>query len=134
MSDLSTDVSIMPMGLAGGTVVLLRAPTAKYGGGLHVEEFFAVNGATTSSTAGIQLNIIKLTGGTANGGTVGTFGGTAASGTASHFAAGQVKTYVPASRINLAAGDALAVEVTAVTVGTPTVNAYVGCQYGSGLI
>lgn len=132
MADFSTDVSIVPMGLAGGTVVLLRAPSAKYGGAVSVEEAFAVNGATTSGTAGLQINLIKLTGGTANGGTVGTFGGTAASGTASHFTAGQVKSYVPASRITLSAGDALAAEIVAVTVGTPTVNAYVGVQYGSG--
>ena len=132
MAEFSTRQAIVPMGLAGGTVVLLRAPTAKYGGAVTVEEVFAVNGATTSSTVGLNLNLIKLTGGTANGGTVGTFGGTAASGTASHFAAGQVKTYVPSPKITLSAGDALACEVVAVTTGTPTVNAYVGVHYGTG--
>ena len=132
MAELSMRHNSLPMGLAGGTVVLLRAPTAKYGGGMTIEEVYAVNGATTSSTVGLNLNLIKLTGGTANGGTVGTFGGTAASGTASHFAAGQVKSYVPVPRITLSAGDALAVEVVAVTTGTPTVNAYVGVHYGSG--
>lgn len=132
MADLATDVNIMPMGLAGGTVVVCRAPTAKYGGAVTIEEVFAVNGATTSSTVGLNLNLIKLTGGTANGGTVGTFGGTAASGTASHFTAGAVKAYVPVPKITISAGDALAVEVVAVTTGTPTVNAYIGVHYGAG--
>jgi hypothetical protein len=132
MAEFNTRTIVVPMGLAGGTVILLRAPTAKYGGGLTVEEVFAVNGATTSSTVGLNLNLIKLTGGTANGGTVGTFGGTAASGTASHFTAGAVKVYAPSPRITLSAGDALACEVVAVTTGTPTVNAYVGVHYGTG--
>jgi hypothetical protein len=132
MADLSTRHAIVPMGLAGGTVVLLRAPTAKYGGGFTVEEVYAVNGATTSGTGGLQLNLIKLTGGTANGGTVGTFGGTAASGTASHFTVGQAKVYAPSPRITLSGGDVLACEVTAVTNGTPTVNAYVGVHYSAG--
>jgi hypothetical protein len=132
MAEFNTREVIVPMGLAAGTVVLLRAPTAKYGGGLTVEEVFAVNGATTSSTVGLNLNLIKLTGGTANGGTVGTFGGTAASGTASHFTAGQAKVYAPSPRITLNAGDVLACEVVAVTTGTPTVNAYIGVHYGTG--
>lgn len=131
MADFSIHHSSVPMGLAGGTVVLLRAPSAARGGALTVEEVYAVNGATTSGSAGLQINLIKLTGGTANGGTVGTFGGTAASGTASHFAAGQAKVYNP-TRFSLSAGDVLAAEIVAVTIGTPTVNAYVGVHYIAG--
>lgn len=122
--------SVVPLVAVGGTVTVLRAPSAIRGGAVTVEEVFGVNGATIT-TAGFTLNLVKMTGGTANGGTVGSFGGTAASGALTPFMAGQAKVYNP-TRFSLAAGDTLVAEVVAVNSGTITQPAYIGVHYTPG--
>lgn len=120
------DVNVFTVALpaAADIVTVYRAPSDANGGGVTLVDAYAVNHAATSGTASFTLQLIK--GGTAyafaaNGTASGVLAGTAASGTASHWADQTAKQFaLNTDYCFLDAGEQLAVDYTALNGGAHT--------------
>lgn len=121
----------IPLPPAGGTA-WLRCPTAAGGGAVTVEDVRVFNGAATSSTISIYVDVLSGTG----SGTP-TIAGTIAAtigGTANHWAAGVAQGSVTAGTASKIAGDAwLGVRVTSQGAGTITQPAWASILVQSGV-
>lgn len=129
--DVATVVVDLPV-VGGARRFIVRAPKANEGGGITVCGFDIVNGAAIT-TAGFTVNLVKLTGGTAVAGTVYSVGGTATSGDLGRPGANTIFGGTAALALKVNAGDALAIDVTAVNAGTITAPAQAILRYQMGL-
>lgn len=121
MADLAIHQVVVDLPAVAGTAILLRAPAGKNGGAVMLAEVSLFNKAATSAGNSFSVSLVKLDATGAVLGTVATEGGTAASGTASHWSASGVKRIeVAFGACYLDAGQILAAVATAIGTGTVT--------------
>ncbi len=132
---LNTNMVTVALPTAADIVTVMVAPTGANGGGITILDAYAVNHAATSGTASFTLQLIK--GGTAaafsaNGTISGVLAGTAASGTAGHWADQTRKQFSGlGTAAFVAAGEQVAIDYTTLNGGSHT-RGYVNIHYVTG--
>lgn len=121
----------VPLPPAGGTA-WVRVPTAGLGGAMTVADVLCFNGAATSSTISIYVDVLAGTGATTP-----TITGTVAAtigGTANHWAAGVAQGTAPSgTAAKIAAAGWLGIRCTTQGAGTITQPAWASVLLQSGV-
>lgn len=103
-----------------GTILVWRAPSDTYGGGVTIQGAYATNHATTSGTVGYSLSLLKFS----SAGTPAINGTIAASvgGTADHWTADVPKTFTVATGGDqfMDGGEWMGLVYLSTNAGTPT--------------